>query len=107
MSPNPALFTALLHKHRLPPPTPELRFHPKRRWRFDFAWPAHRIALEVEGGVWTGGRHTSSSGFLKDMEKYNAAALLGWRVLRCEPKRLLTQDTVDLVREALMTPRDP
>lgn len=64
------------------PPEREYRFHPTRRWRFDFAWPAHMLAIEVEGGVWTGGRHTSGAGFIDDAEKYNAATLAGWRVLR-------------------------
>lgn len=60
----------------------EHRFHPTRRWRFDLAIPEHRIAIEVEGGVWTRGRHTRGSGYLADLEKYNAAAALGWTVLR-------------------------
>lgn len=29
----------------------EHRFHPTRRWRFDFAWPDEKVALEVEGGT--------------------------------------------------------
>ena len=53
----------------------EYKFHPTRRWRFDYAIPEHKIALEVEGGVWTGGRHTSPKGFLNDIEKYNTATL--------------------------------
>ena len=60
----------------------EHRFHPTRRWRFDFAWPDHKLAVEVEGGAWTGGRHTRGSGFVADCDKYNAATVLGWRVLR-------------------------
>jgi hypothetical protein len=60
----------------------EHRFHPTRRWRFDFAWPLISVALEVEGAVWVGGRHTRGSGFLGDMTKYNTATLMGWRVLR-------------------------
>lgn len=60
----------------------EYRFHPKRRWRFDFAWPEKRIAVEVEGGTWTGGRHTRGAGFEADCEKYMEALLAGWRVLR-------------------------
>ena len=60
----------------------EFKFHPTRRWRFDFAMPAKKIAIECEGGVWTGGRHTRGSGAIGDMEKYNHAAALGWRVFR-------------------------
>ena len=65
---------------------PEIRFYDKRKWRFDFVlrWNTfkHGIALEVEGGTWSGGRHTTGAGFEKDCEKYNQAAILGWRVLR-------------------------
>lgn len=63
-------------------PVSEYRFAPPRRWRFDFAWPDHRLAVELEGGVWTGGRHTRASGYIADCDKYNAAVLAGWRVLR-------------------------
>ena len=66
----------------LPDPTRELRFAPPRRWRFDFAWPDLMVALEVDGGTWTRGRHSRPGGFEADCEKLNAAASLGWRVLR-------------------------
>lgn len=79
----------------------EYRFHPRRKWRFDYAIPAHKIAIEVEGGVWTRGRHTRPKGFLGDMDKYNAAAVMGWRLLRCTPKKQYTQKTLDLVKLAL------
>jgi len=71
---------------RLPPPQKQYRFHPTRKWRFDFAWPVGKIALEVEGGVWTQGRHVRPLGFEKDIEKYNEAALLDWLVLRTTDK---------------------
>jgi very-short-patch-repair endonuclease len=57
-------------------------FAKPRRWRFDCAWPAEKVAVELEGGVWSSGRHTSGIGFSKDLEKLNAAVELGWRVLR-------------------------
>lgn len=85
----------------LPAPIAEFRFHPVRKWRFDYAWPDHMVALEVEGGIWTRGRHTRGAGFAKDIEKYNAAAVLGWRVLRCEPKAMHSAATIELIRRTL------
>ena len=66
----------------LPEPETEYRFAPPRKWRFDFAWPIERVAVELDGGVYSGGRHTRGSGFVKDCEKLNAATVRGWRVLR-------------------------
>ena len=83
----------------LPPPVAEHRFHPVRRWRFDFAWPEKRLAVEVEGGVFVQGRHARGAGIRADIEKYNAAVLMGWRVLRYLPEQLHAA-TAD-VREAL------
>lgn len=94
---------------------PEQKFHLKRKWRFDFILTCPiqaaessglgdvvpRVALEVEGGVWTGGRHTRGSGFKKDMEKYNEAAALGWRIIRVTPDDLCTMDTIELIKRAL------
>jgi very-short-patch-repair endonuclease len=79
------LETALANQIRdvgLPEPEREYRFHPTRRWRFDFAWPDYMLAAEVEGGVWVRGAHNRGAGFIKDCIKYNEAALLGWTVLR-------------------------
>lgn len=75
----------------------EYRFHPVRRWRFDYALPDYKIALEVEGGVWTGGRHNMPLGFLSDIEKYNTATLMGWRVVRVVPKDLYKSSTFDML----------
>ena len=68
----------------------EYVFHGERKWRFDFAWLQERVAVELEGGVFkSGGKgHRSIRNFLRDCEKYNAAAELGWRVLRYTAKDL-------------------
>ena len=79
----------------------EYRFHPIRKWRYDYAIPQLKIALEVEGGVWTGGRHTRGTGFLKDIEKYNTGTLMGWRIFRTTPSELLSSNTIDLLKEAI------
>ena len=63
----------------------ELKFHDKRKWRSDFAIPSLKILIEIEGAVWTNGRHTRGKGFINDMEKYNTATALGWRLIRILP----------------------
>jgi very-short-patch-repair endonuclease len=60
----------------------EHRFAPPRKWRFDIAILDSRLAIEIDGGTWVGGRHTSGAGYEKDCEKLNAAVIEGWRVLR-------------------------
>lgn len=72
----------------LPDPATELLFHPKRRWRLDFAWPTRMIALEVHGGIHSGGRHTRGRGFVEDRAKMNEATLLGWTVLEVTPEHI-------------------
>ncbi len=60
----------------------EYKFHPKRKWRFDYAIPELMIAIEYEGGIFKKGRHVRGKGYTDDCEKYNEAALRGWKVLR-------------------------
>ncbi|WP_288397161.1 DUF559 domain-containing protein [uncultured Acinetobacter sp.] len=66
----------------------EYRFHPDRKWRADFFITGTNILIEVEGGIWSGGRHTRGEGFIADMEKYNAAAVLGFKVLRFDTQQV-------------------
>jgi very-short-patch-repair endonuclease len=51
-------------------------------WRFDFLWRASRVAVEIEGGTHSGGRHVTGTGYAEDCRKYNAAELAGFIVLR-------------------------
>lgn len=76
----------------LPDPVREYRFHPARRWRFDFAWPDLKLAVEVEGVTYFGknkngsmklGRHQNGKGLTEDCIKYGEAMRLGWDVYRC------------------------
>lgn len=95
----------------LPAPETEYRFHPDRKWRFDFAWPkplarvsfngfvsVSPIALEVDGGIWIRGGHNRGAQIKATWEKENEAQVMGWRVLKCEPKDLCTQDTASLIK---------
>ena len=79
----------------------ELVFAKPRRWRFDFAWPSHFVALEIDGAIWTRGAHGRGSGIARDQEKGNAAAALGWRVLRVEPKNYAVPSTFALIKQTL------
>lgn len=78
---NKGVMTATIERE-YPEAVPEFRFHPTRRWRFDFAWPEKKIALEYEGGSFVGGRHTRGAGYERDAEKYSVAAIMGWCVIR-------------------------
>ena len=83
----------------------EYRFHPTRKWRFDAAFPSEHVAVEIEGGVWRYGRHNRASGFLKDLEKYNEAAMLGWRIIRTPWEWIEDGSIVPVIIEALLCNR--
>lgn len=81
----------------------EYKFDEDRRWRFDFAHPASKTAIEIEGGVWSNGRHTRGSGFVADCAKYNIAALDGWAVVRLTSEMITwewMEPILDRIREA-------
>ena len=82
-------------------PEREYRFHPPRRWRFDFAFLDKKVAIECEGGTWTNGRHVRGSGFEKDVEKYNQAAIDGWIVLRFTGRMIADGTALQTIEAAL------
>jgi hypothetical protein len=110
----------------LPAAQPEFKFHPDRQWRFDFAFASYELrvtsdkqnkkaansslithhsslAIEVQGGIWTRGRHTRGAALKLEWEKLNTAAILGWRILYCEPREILTVKFAETILEALKT----
>lgn len=76
-------------------------FSQGRRWRIDFAIVDLKIGIEIEGGVWTNGRHVRGKGFIEDMEKYNAAVTLGWVILRFTPQDLNKITTFETVKKVV------
>lgn len=82
-------------------PETEYRFHDTRKWRFDFAWPLFKVAVEVNGGAFVQGRHTRGIGAVKDWEKLNTAQLAGWTVLQITPRQVTDGTLAALLREAL------
>lgn len=85
----------------LPVPEQQARFHPTRRWRFDFSWRSAMVACECDGGTWSGGRHVSGRGFEADCEKINEAALAGWLVLRFTRGMIESGQALSMLQRAL------
>jgi hypothetical protein len=88
----------------VPEPEREHVFAKPRRWRFDFAWPARKVALEVEGGTWVNGAHNRGAHFESDCAKYNSAALAGWLVLRVTGAMVADGRALAFVERALARP---
>ncbi len=97
----PKVVEAFYVESGLPVPYFEYRFHPERKWRFDMAWPNYMVYLECDGGIFIQGRHSQGAAMLKEWEKLNTAAGLGWRILFCQPSEVCMTDTVELIRKAL------
>lgn len=72
----------ILNKHKIPF-VKELKFCSTRKFRFDYALPQFKIAIEYEGLCKQHqGGHQSIEGFSNNCEKYNIACIEGWRLLR-------------------------
>ena len=98
---KPSIVSAYFREHGLPGLAFEHRFHHERKWRFDMAWVADKVAIECDGGIWIGGGHNRGAQMLKDWEKRNEATAMGWRVFYCQPKDLLTPTMAALVKRAM------
>jgi hypothetical protein len=85
----------------LPEPVPEYRFDPTRKWRFDFAFVNAKLALEIQGSIFSGGRHTRGAALLKEYEKLSNAAIQGWRVMFFIPSEICMTNTAEMIRQAL------
>ena len=79
----------------------EFKFHPERKWKADFRIEGYPILVEVEGGVLSGGRHTRGKGYSADCEKYSAAAILGWVVIRGTTEQVKKGIVVGWIEEAI------
>ena len=56
--------------------------------------------MEIDGGIWNGGRHTRPVGYENDVVKLNEAALDGWLVLRATATQVKTGVALNWVRRA-------
>ena len=76
----------------------EFQFNPERKWRADFYILGSKVLIEVEGGIWSNGRHTRAQGYLGDMEKYNSAQELGYSVYRYSTEQVKSGKAIEDIR---------
>lgn len=99
LSINEAKLMQQMMAEKVPLPKHNYSFHDSRRWKFDFAWPDLKLAVEAEGGTQNEGRHVRHQGYADDCEKYNAALDLGWRVYRYTCDQISAGKAIDKIKE--------
>lgn len=97
----PAALIFQIQALSLPLPEREVQFHPVRKWRWDLAWRERMLAVEIDGGVWSGGRHVRGAGYAGDCEKVAEGQLLGWTVYRFPADWVTSGKALEYVRLAL------
>lgn len=95
------LFAAQVKAFRLPEPAREFRFHPVRLWRTDFAWAEFMLLVEIEGLTPGGGRHQRMKGYEDDLDKYNEAQRLGFKLLRFSGRQVKRGEAIRRVADEL------
>jgi hypothetical protein len=96
-----AIFLRLLAERKLPAPVAEYQFAKPRKWRADFCWIDQKVILEVNGGIFSQGRHTRGAALLKEWDKINTGAGIGYRFIFCQPSQLATRRTIDYIENAI------
>lgn len=84
---------------KIPASESEYKFHPERKWRFDFAWPWCSVAVEVDGGMWIKGGHSRGGQIQKDHEKRNTATKMGWKVFTFGTNQVTSGDAASFMKD--------
>ena len=79
----------------------EYRFAPPRQYRIDIAFVLQQLAVEVDGGIFTGGRHVRGAGVLQDCEKTSLLAIHDWRLIRVAPTHIKSGEALTWIELAL------
>ena len=98
------IYIEFILKKYFPEFVKEHKFNQVRKWRFDYAIVNHKIGIEFEGAVWANGRHTRGRGYIKDIEKYNAAIFDGWTLIRFSYEHIKTpyfENTIKQLKEGI------
>lgn len=98
-------FLEQLRIARLPAPQVEVRFHETRKWRFDFAWPDKKIAVEYQGGIfYKQASHSGIAGLKRDCLKFSSAAALGWKLFLINADMVRDGSAFGFLQDALTDP---
>lgn len=74
---------------------------PGRKFRFDFAFVAERLLVEINGGTYTKGAHSTGGGIARDYEKGNLAVVNNWRVLSFDTKQVKSGAALEVVEKLI------
>lgn len=74
-------------------------------WEFDFAFLAHKLLIEIDGGIWRpgGGAHSHPIDITRNMTKQNDAALAGFITLRFTPAEVKSGHAIAFTQRVLAT----
>lgn len=92
------IFEKKIRAYMIPQPVREFKF---KQYRFDFAWPILKVAVEIDGGTYIGGAHVRGKGYERDCKKNNLAQVEGWVVLRADRNMVKTAEFAKLVRKMI------
>ena len=84
----------------------EFQFLESRKWRWDFCVPGENLAIELEGGLYTGGRHTRGPGYQEDLTKYQEGACMGWHILRFSVQDVMNGRAKSVITRWLKVQKD-
>jgi len=87
----------------LPTPQREARLIPGRRFRWDLHWPESQIAVEINGGTWIKGGHSTGKGIERDYEKSNLANLAGFHCFAFSAAMVKDGRALAIIKQALET----
>ena len=95
------LFALRVRAEGLPEPVREYAVPGIPRFRYDFAWVAQKLLVEINGGTWGHMGHSTGKGIARDYRKSRMAQALGWRCYPFTGDEVKDGTAVEVVRKAL------
>ncbi|EHU1259125.1 hypothetical protein A1E07_RS06985 [Acinetobacter baumannii] len=81
----------------------ESKFQPihTKHWRFDFHIVKLRLLIEIEGGPWSGGRGGKLSNKAWNLDRYDLAEEMGYKIERFHPDSILSGYVINWIKSEL------